>query len=260
MSDDALRTHREACSSEEYIREFCADARDLVIGCTIHVCSPSCFKYQSDGAHHICRHGFYHIVTVIDEDWNEIRRRRKGGHFRKVMSIFRDTHFGMLGRIITYQDHGFELSTNYCGPVAFRNNLDVQVVRRVLSPHLWMHEEDLNPYAKESESDNYNHGAYSQGTVRALWTTGDWGWFQHLGITQARGKREIVALTDWHTVFAELVTTSPTTKVHTFEQREMFFKSEDCSLARCYRRFCGRTQRVHHKVQSQQGRCYAEVG
>ena len=188
MSDEALRTLREALPSEEYIRELCADARDLVIGCTIHVCSPSCFKYHSDGAHHICRHGFYHIVTFIDEDWTEIRRRRKGKPLRGVMGIFRDTRFGMAGRIITYQDHGFEGSTNYAGLVAFRSNLDVQDLRRVLPPQLWLPEHDLEPDAKEADSDTFNHGAYPQRyRESSLGPQEDWGWFQHLGTTEARG-------------------------------------------------------------------------
>ena len=128
---------------------LCADARDLVIGCTIHVCNPSCCKYHSNGASHICRHGFYHIVTFIDEDWNEVRRRRKGKPLRGVMGIFRDTRFGMAGRILRYQDHGFEVSINYAGLVAFRSNLDVQDLRRVLPPQLWLPENEMGPAANK---------------------------------------------------------------------------------------------------------------
>ena len=58
------------------------------------------------------------------------------------MGIFRDTRFGMAGRILTYQDHGFEGSTNYAGLVAFRSNLDVQDLRRVLPPQLWLPEDE----------------------------------------------------------------------------------------------------------------------
>ena len=32
----------------------------------IHVCSPSCYKYHSKGASHICRHNFYHVATFAD--------------------------------------------------------------------------------------------------------------------------------------------------------------------------------------------------
>jgi hypothetical protein len=38
---------REVVPSEDFIREMCHDARDLVIGCAVHLCSPSCFKYHS---------------------------------------------------------------------------------------------------------------------------------------------------------------------------------------------------------------------
>ena len=32
---------REAVPSEDFIREMCHDARELVIGCAVHLCSPS---------------------------------------------------------------------------------------------------------------------------------------------------------------------------------------------------------------------------
>jgi hypothetical protein len=52
--DEPLQELRESMPSEEWIRHMCSDARDLVIGCAVHVCSPSCFKYHSKGASHIC--------------------------------------------------------------------------------------------------------------------------------------------------------------------------------------------------------------
>jgi hypothetical protein len=54
--------------SEEWIREMCKDARDLVVGCGIHVCGASCFKYHSSKASQICRHNYYHKVTLFTED------------------------------------------------------------------------------------------------------------------------------------------------------------------------------------------------
>ena len=38
---------REAVPSEDFVREMCHDARELVIGCAVHLCSPSCYKYHS---------------------------------------------------------------------------------------------------------------------------------------------------------------------------------------------------------------------
>ena len=60
---EPLRVLREALPSEAFIKRVCEDARDLVIGCAVHVCSPSCFKYHSKGASHICRHNFYHVCV-----------------------------------------------------------------------------------------------------------------------------------------------------------------------------------------------------
>ena len=76
----ALAELKEALPSDEWIRELCNDARDLVIGCAVHVCSASCFKYHSTGSSHICRHNFFHVVTLCGEDAEQevcIRRRGK---------------------------------------------------------------------------------------------------------------------------------------------------------------------------------------
>ena len=64
-------TLAESLPSDEWIREMCHDARELVIGCGIHVCSPSCYKYHSDKARasQICRHNFYNMVTFCT--WSE---------------------------------------------------------------------------------------------------------------------------------------------------------------------------------------------
>lgn len=117
---------------------MCYDARDLVIGCAIHNCSPSCWKYHSKGASHICRHNFYHVVTFVTEDWEEIRRRRGGKALRGCVGIFRETQYGMAGRILTYQLNSFECPTNYAALVAMRCNVDLQDMRRVLPPRLFL--------------------------------------------------------------------------------------------------------------------------
>ena len=134
---EPLRVLREALPSADFIRDLCHDARDLVVGCAVPVCSPSCFKYNSKGASHICRHGFYNVVTLYDESDTEIRRRRRGKPLRGCVGIFRDTRFGMAGRIITYQVHPWECATNYAALIAARCNVDVQDLRRTLRPDLW---------------------------------------------------------------------------------------------------------------------------
>ena len=96
---------RAAAPSDEWIRDWCKDLRELVIGAAIRVCSPSCWKYHSQGGNYICRHGFYHVVVLTEEDGNEVRRRRRGKALRGCIAIMRDTRFGMAGRIVTFQLH-----------------------------------------------------------------------------------------------------------------------------------------------------------
>ena len=100
-----MKELRAAIPPEEWFRQFCHDAHDLVIEAEIHVCNPSCWKYHSKGANHICRHGSYHVVTLVDDDMTEVTRRRRGKALRGCIAIVRDTRFGMAGRILTYQLH-----------------------------------------------------------------------------------------------------------------------------------------------------------
>ena len=142
---------REALPSEDFVREMCHDARDLVIGCAVHLCSPSCFKYHSKGKSQICRHNFYHVVSFATEGYTEVRRRRKGKQLRACLAIVRETQYGMAGRILTLQMHPWECSTTYAGMVALRCNLDVQDLRRTLPPHMWMPSEELEPETTEEQ-------------------------------------------------------------------------------------------------------------
>ena len=88
---------REAIPPDDFIREMCQDARELVIGCAVHLCSPSCYKYHSKGKSQICRHNFYHVVSFATEDYTEIRRRRQGKPLRACLAIVRETQYGMAG-------------------------------------------------------------------------------------------------------------------------------------------------------------------
>ena len=68
----------------------------------------------------------------------------------------------MAGRIITFQEHPRECPTNYSALVAMRCNVDVQDMRRVLPPHLWMPEVELDPFQTAEAGESYTHGAYPQ--------------------------------------------------------------------------------------------------
>jgi len=151
-----MESMRAALPADDWIRELCHDARDLVIGCAIHVCSPSCFKHHSNGASYICRHNFYHIVVLCGESGSEVKCRRRGKALRGCLGIFCDTRFGMAGRIVTFQLHPGECATNYAALVAMRCNVDVQDLRRVLPPRMWMSEGEIEPELPEEQSDSYS--------------------------------------------------------------------------------------------------------
>ena len=178
--------------------------RELVIGCAIHVCSASCFKYHSKGSSHICRHNFFHVATLCgDLPEEEVRLRRKGKPLRGVIGIYRETRYGMAGRILTYQMHPFECTTNYAALVAMRCNVDVQDLRRVLPPELWMPPEELEPEA-DPKAKAYTHGAYPQRFRDiSVGPQDSWGWFRHLGTTE-HYSHTAMAFTDWPAILAAL--------------------------------------------------------
>ena len=178
-----MKELRAAIPPEEWFRQFCHDARDLVIEAEIHVCNPSCWKYHSKGANHICRHGSYHVVTLVDDDMNEVTRRRRGKALRGCIAIVRDTRFGMAGRILTYQLHPGESPTNYAALCTMRCNVDVQDLRRVLPPVLWLEPHELEPEGIETAGRSYTHGAYPQRLKQYSMPDlgANWGWMQYLG-------------------------------------------------------------------------------
>ncbi|CAK0847613.1 unnamed protein product, partial [Prorocentrum cordatum] len=203
-------TLAESLPSDEWIREMCRDARELVIGFGIHVCSPSCYKYHSDKMRgsQICRHNFYNLVTLCTwpegGDSQECRLRARGKALRGCIGIFRETDYGMAGRIVTFQLHPGETSTKCAAVVPARCNVDVQDMRRVLPPRLWMDASELEPPANEEDRKSYNHGLYPQRYADfSVGAREDWGWFQHLNTTSAE-KWDLVVVTDWHEIFREL--------------------------------------------------------
>ncbi|CAK0850189.1 unnamed protein product, partial [Prorocentrum cordatum] len=203
-------TLAESLPSEEWIREMCRDVRELVIGCGIHVCSPSCYKCHSDKTRgsQICRHSFYNLVTLCTwtegEDSRECRLRTRGKALRGCIGIFRETDYGVAGRIVTFQLHPGETSTKYAALVSARCNVDVQDMRRVLPPRLWMDASELEPPANEEDRKSYNHGLYPQRYADfSVGAREDWGWFQHLNTTPAE-KWDLVVVTDWHGICREL--------------------------------------------------------
>ena len=207
LNSEAVQELRAALPSDDFIREACADARDLVIGCAVHVCSPSCWKYHSNGKSQICRHNFYHVVVLVTEGGTSVKRRRQGKPLRGCLAICRDTRYGMAGRILTFQIHPWECPSNYAALLSLRCNIDVQDLRRVPPPWVWMLPEELE--AKVGEEEESRHGAYPQ-RVRGF-STGpqpEWGWMKHLGTTEEC--RDLVLPTvNWHALLERLSVLPP---------------------------------------------------
>ena len=209
LGDEAVQELRRAVPSDEWIKDLFKDARELVIGCAIHVCSPSCYKYHSRGASHICRHNFYHVVTLTDLDGVEVRRRRRGKALRGCVAIFRDTRYGMAGRVITFQVHPGECPTNYAGLVALRCNLDVQDMRRVLPPHLWLQPDHQEPAAAEDAGETHTHGLYPQRLPAfSLGPQEDWGWLRLLATTEHYAYT-VLSGENWSEVFKNVLGSEP---------------------------------------------------
>ena len=81
--------------------------------------------------------------------------------------------------------------------VAMRCNVDVQDLRRVLPPYMWMPEEQLECEGVEAEGKSYNHGAFPQRySAFSLGEQSHWAWFKHLGTT-AHQKHKAVCFVDW---------------------------------------------------------------
>ena len=65
----------------DFERALLHDAVRLVMECHMHKCGDSCFKYtDSKSKYQLCRHLFYHVVTVtsLDTTTKSFRRRTKG--------------------------------------------------------------------------------------------------------------------------------------------------------------------------------------
>ena len=101
-------------SSDEWRKLFSKDAWELVMRCILHACGLSCWKYSKPGLPPTCRHGCFHVIVFTEYD---VKGRRSGKQLRNVIKIVSDDEGGMLGRILTFQEHPYEGPTNYTGLV-----------------------------------------------------------------------------------------------------------------------------------------------
>ncbi|CAK0796442.1 unnamed protein product, partial [Prorocentrum cordatum] len=138
----------EDVGASQWEHKFFKDVRSLAQEVFVHICGESCHKYSGKKkVQQICRHGFYHIVNLgtWDQRKEGISFRRRGKALRNQMFVTKCTQHGMQGRLLMFQEHPFEVPTNYAGAASVRCNLDVQDLRRVLPESLWNPEGEACP-------------------------------------------------------------------------------------------------------------------
>ena len=116
------------------------------------------------------------------------------------MTISRDRRYGMMGKIRTVQVHPWECVTNYAALVALRCNVDVQDLRRVLPPHIWISEQELElevdevDESEEPPPQRYHHFSLGDEGRR-------WGWMGTRGCLPHRSM-EMRSRDDWQQILA----------------------------------------------------------
>ena len=138
--------HVPELDADAWRTAFQQDLHSLMPSLLRHVCTESCYKYSDSTSKtfRICRHGFYHVIHICDG----CRVRRKGKYLRPTLYIAGEDEaaHGMEGRLRPIQLSPFECQTCYGGTVSGRHNLDLQDMRRVVSPHLWLDPDDQLPH------------------------------------------------------------------------------------------------------------------
>ena len=93
------------------------DSWHVQVRAMIHVCGPSCWKYNSNGIR-ICRHHCYHI-TILEPGTSAaspaekpLKLRRDGRPLNNQLFIQEDATKGKRGRIVPITVMPFETMTN----------------------------------------------------------------------------------------------------------------------------------------------------
>ena len=110
---------------------YLQDAWQVQARAMLHVCGPSCWKYNKTGTR-VCRHHCYHI-TVLEPDETAsvpadkpIKLRRDGRPLNNQLYIIEESGKGKRGRICPVVVCPFETLTNYVAAVSLRCNFDNQ--------------------------------------------------------------------------------------------------------------------------------------
>ena len=118
-------------SSAAWIQEHCKDAWQVQARAMLHICGPSCWKYNKTGTK-ICRHHCHHIVILEPDTASDapadgpLKMRRDGRPLNNQLFIIEDDSKGKRGRIYPIIVLPFETVTNYIVAAALRCNFDNQ--------------------------------------------------------------------------------------------------------------------------------------
>ena len=86
QKDNGEATQTIPAGSWEYM--FSQDIRELAREILVHICGESCYKYSGSGVQHICRHGYYHVISLAD-----LRRRRRGKPLRNALFVVKQNKY-----------------------------------------------------------------------------------------------------------------------------------------------------------------------
>ena len=118
-------------SAQEWLVQFVNDAWQVQARAMLHVCGPSCWKYNKSGTK-ICRHHCYHIVTLQPDPHadapadKELKIRRDGRPLNNQLFIMEDHSRGKRGRICPIVVCCFETMSAYVAAAGLRCNFDNQ--------------------------------------------------------------------------------------------------------------------------------------
>ena len=114
-----------------WLQLYVQDAWQVQARAMLHVCGPSCWKYNKTGTR-VCRHHCYHI-TVLQPDGTSsvseekpLKLRRDGRPLNNQLHIIEDSGKGKRGRVCPVVVCPFETLTNYVAAVSLRCNFDNQ--------------------------------------------------------------------------------------------------------------------------------------
>ena len=127
-----IQVLQQGCSSEAeldaagWLQMYVQDAWQVQARAMLHVCGPSCWKYNKTGTR-VCRHHCYHI-TVLQPVSAEtpLKLRRDGRPLNNQLHIIEESGKGKRGRVCPIVVCPFETLTNYVAAVSLRCNFDNQ--------------------------------------------------------------------------------------------------------------------------------------